>query len=207
MSERFSIPLEYIRTAKRGTFQDIASTVMVLRRFVWNAENCDFHARTDGAFYLATGESAQRLLLVAPDNTLDFGGMKSMTVDAALAYIITVCHSPGIPGWDEFAGWFDGLIQQYGQGLAQSLQSITVGSLTTTNIPAYTVSGTGAENFFIWLRAALISAETETGVTLNMADYWLDSVSYVLPVTLTAEVEENGETKIVTIPLSVEMRE
>lgn len=198
---------EYIRTAKHGTFKGISDAIMVLRRFVWNGSSCDFHARTDGAFYLTTNENTQRILLVAPDNTLDFDGMKSMTMDAALAYIITVCHSPGIPGWDEFAGWFDGLMQRYGQSLAQSLKSITVGSLTTTNIPAYTVSGTGAENFFIWLRTALISAETSTGVTLYMADYWQNNVYYSLPVTLKAQVIEDGETKIVTIPISVEMRE
>lgn len=207
MSERFTMNQEYMATAKHGTFQTIGENIKILRRFLWNGKNCDFHARTDGAFYLAAGNNRQRLILVAPDNALDFPAMGEMTADAAFLYISQVCASPGIPGWDEFAGWFYGLMQQFGDNLLDALQSITVGDLTTTTIPTYSPSGTGAEDFFLWVRTALMSAESEAGVTLQMADAKVDDVSFAIPITMVAEVEEEGQTEEITVQLLVEMRE
>lgn len=207
MSERFTMNQEYMATAKHGTFQSIGENVKILRRFLWNGKSCDFHARTDGAFYLAAGSTGQRLILVAPDSTLDFSAMEAMTANDAFLYIAQVCTSPGIPGWDEFAGWFNNLMRQFGENLLDTLKSISIGALTTTTIPTYSPTGTGAADFFLWVRSALIAAENETGITLQMADAKVDEVSFAVPISMLAEVEEDGEKKEITVQLIVEMRE
>ena len=204
------------KLAKIGRFyhKDIKPSLNTFKCLFWRNETCDLSAKTDGAFYLITGE-VQRLILVAPDNktendssnTLDFDAMEHMSVQGALQYIIQKCESPGIPGWDEFAIWTDNLMGQFMKSsLSSSVDNITIGDLSIpgSSLVDYPKNITNGSAFFSWLKRNLQIAEKQANTYLDMASCRTETGSYVLSLSIQAKASSDSGN--LSMPSKIEVR-
>ena len=171
----------YCKTAKRGTWQKLGSTIKTLKKINFDSYVCDFSTRTDGSFFvLAEGLTEYELLLVAPDDSINITAMGSMTCLNALRYVSTYISAHDIPGWVEFVEWFDGKYSTFG-GM---ISSATICGCSVSSIPSYSNPTHDVATWFTWI---ITCGERASGFDLTqMSDYRENSTTFSLPLTLGA---------------------
>lgn len=174
----------HMATAKRGTWQKFGDFAKVLSRLVYNNLNCDFSTATDGSWFLiAEGVYTEgyRMILVAPDNSLDFTELGSTNVVSALEDVRSYVAKTPIPGWDGFVTWFGTRMRNYGGYVG----SATVCGQTVQNMPLPTFPANATQDdLFAWLVEVAARAGCNT---VAMSDYRVDNLNkFAIPVSITA---------------------
>ena len=175
----------YMKTAKRGSLRRLGTTAVALTKLILKNTIgeyvCDFSTRTEGGFFIvAEGENERiyELLLVAPDNSIDFSRFADMTVTEGLQYLAAYTNSHSVRGWEEFVEWFDGWFQDYGAMISQ----FTLCGHTTANVPVYNNLSHLAGVWYSWCAQAAGNAGC---ATVALADYpGGDDECYRLPLTV-----------------------
>lgn len=172
---------ELAATAKRGTWQAIGRTVRDVARMRLNSQyDADFSAATEGAFFawLEGGQSDNyRLLLVAPDDSINWSGLASLTVTDALTYLAAYTNTHSIPGWERFVAWFDDKFAIYGAYVTGvSICGRSAGAMPTYSNPQHSVSV-----WWTWLLSCAVNAGCSS-VYLN--GYKEGNYRYTLPMVI-----------------------
>lgn len=139
-------------TAKNGTWKALnATSAVALAKLMLNGFVTNFSAKTDGSYFLIAEGSAQNyvLLLVAPDNSINFSTLMNQNVVEALETVRNYVGQHPIPGWAPFIDWFfDNMTRYIG-----SADYVTVcgNTVQSADIPAFpTVKS--QYNVFDWLK-------------------------------------------------------
>ena len=191
-----SFPPEALVCAKTARYTALGESAVNMVRLVVNQVLYKFTARTDGAFYLrAEGSNAYGLWLIAPDNSINFASLESMAVHDALEYLATYCDTHDIPSWIDFAEWLStSTTSEMAEIVFSAVRSITVSGHTTTDIPQWSDPHGNVSVFFRWCKDGMVAAETEAGVTLQMADYKDSASKYTIPFGLTVQTKDGLES-------------
>lgn len=205
---------EYTKTAKVGTWQKLQGAIQTLRhiRLTTNGVtyNCDFSAKTEGAFFvIAEGATEFELLVVFPDDakaTFD-GWYTPMTEDynvpvvTALQQLVTqnaLAHG-NYSGLDEFVEWFDREWSQYGGSVDQLEVTICGYTLSGDQVPAYSNANHDMSTWLLWARSVLLEAGAEYALRMQDIQDENSTHKYKFPVLAT-----NGEHQAtITIYLCV----
>lgn len=180
---------EYSATAKRGTWQKIGGLVRTLTKFALASINigemyeCDFHSLTEGGFYVrlespTASSFTYYLILVAPDNSLKWASISSMTVQGAIEHLRDETKKHPITYWEEFTKWFDGKYNQYSGIITKA----TVCGRETSNIPTYSNPAHDVSVWFAWLATIGQSVYLNN---LNASDYQVSDYQYSIPMRFT----------------------
>lgn len=206
-----SIVEMYCATAKHSTFVKIGSAARLVKRLVmtcpvttysrdnesspWKSttvtktltSDCDAVA-DDGAWYLtAQLAHAAELLLVLPDESVDFNGWRTngTTFDAALTAIETYNNNTGINGWDGLTQWFDEQLGNFGAYLtALDVEMIDQNGTRygKKSVPAYNNPNASLSVWLAWVHSSV-----STNAGNSTMDNWYDATtnSYIVTVVLS----------------------
>lgn len=174
----------HMATAKRGTWQKLGDTAKTLARLVYNSLTCDFSTATDGSWFLiAEGVYTEgyRMILVAPDNSIDFTALGNTDVVSALTAIRDYVNVTPISGWNSFVTWFGSKMRNYGGYVG----SATVCGQTVQNMPLPSFPANATQyDLFEWLRNV---ADRANCGSIAMSGYRVGTLNkFALPVTVTA---------------------
>ena len=200
-----SFPPEALVCAKTATYTPYGESALNMIRLVVNQVLYKFTAKTDGAFYLrAEGNSGYGLWLIAPDNSIDFASMASMAVHDALEYLANYCDMHDINGWIDFAEWLSlSTTSEFAEIVFSAIQSITVSGYTTTDVPKWGDPHGNVSVFFRWCKDGMVAAETEAGVTLQMANYQDSASKFTIPFDLTVQTKDGLESVTMALILQI----
>lgn len=187
----------HMATAKRGTWQKLGYTAKALALLMYNNLTCDFSTATDGSWFLiAEGVYTEgyRMILVAPDNSIDFTALGNTDVVSALTAIRDYVNVTPVSGWDSFVTWFGSKMRNYGGYVG----SATVCGQTVQNMPLPSFPANATQyDLFEWLREVAGRAGCNT---VAMSDYRVDNLNkFAIPVTVTAD----GITVSMTIQMAI----
>lgn len=182
---------EYIATAKRGRWAMLGAAVKNMAKISMKVRegyepgatySGDFRALTQGAHFewLEGSDSNYKVIFVAPDDSIDFASINSMTVTGALDYLARYCAEHTIPEWDDFVKWFDSKWSTYGQYMANA--RFTICGKTASRIASYTNPNSRAAIWFAWLYANAVNAGCST---VQMSSYHPTTYRYSLPMTIS----------------------
>ena len=175
---------EYCETAKRGTWRKIGGVLRNLASFTAHGITlggeyaCDFHSLTAGGFFVrleSPNSTHYHLILVAPDNSLNWASISSMTVQGAIEYLRDYTAQYNIPYWRRFVEWFDGVYARYGGVIVRAF----VCNHEPSYIPSYSNPNHEVSVWFAWLaqigQLAGLSSE-------RAADYKVSDYQYNIPL-------------------------
>ena len=174
----------HMATAKRGTWKNLTDLALYISKLIYNSYTCDFSTKDDGSYFLiAEGLTGvgYKLILVAPDNSIDFSTLENTNVVNALTIVRDYVGNTPIPGWDSFVTWFGQRMRQYG-GYAGSA---TVCGQTVENMPLPTFPTNATQyDTFEWLRSVAAAANCDT---VAMSGYKVGTYNkFAIPVTVSA---------------------
>lgn len=203
----------YMKTAKYGTWQKLSQAVQVLRHIRATVDSvdyeCDFSAKTEGAFFIvAEGTFNKQLLVVFPDDAMGtFDGWQDpetgeydTPVITALQELVTqnaLAHG-NYSGLDEFVEFFDQTWDGYSSYLSSAHIIISGYYVDGSNIPDYYNPTHAMDVWLLWVRQLLINAG---GAAMTMADAQDEESTrrYAFPV----EVTYNGNSAVITVYIAV----
>jgi hypothetical protein len=178
---------EYMATAKRGTWTQAAQTAKAIAKLRlthirtsqdYTELSTEFAARTEGAFYVRLeGAALYGVMLVAPDNSINFSGLASMSVVDAMDYLRAYNATSEIPGWKDYVTWFDEKYALYGAYVT----GVTLCGNTTSNVPSYSNPSHSVSVWFDWLRQCAINADCSN---VSMGSYRPSANKYSLPMVI-----------------------
>lgn len=185
----------YLATAKRGTWTALVGAVKTLTRLTFNGRVCDFSTKEDGSFFvLGEGATQYELLLVAPDDSLDWPSLASMSVLDLLVYLEAYTNDHEIPGWTSFVRWFDSKYSVYGGMVSSgSICGCAVSSIPSYSNPAHSVQ--------VWFDWVLQLGQNAAGLnSVSLSGYRDSAYQYGLPMIIntTTGVSVSMEIKLAT---------
>jgi len=189
----------YMETAKRGTWQKAGDAVRALATIhltapsttydgngnpstVTTSFNCDFSCLTDGAFFIKKDGigTGYELLLVAPDDSIDFNGLASMTLSDAMDYLSTYTSTSPVPGWNDFLTWFNNKWRTFGS--YSSIITAKIVGQTVSTLPSYSATNTSQSVWFSWLKQTADNSAAKSILLGTMKS----GNKYTVPVTISA---------------------
>jgi hypothetical protein len=119
-----------------------------------------------------------RMILVAPDNSIDFTALSSMSVVGALNSVQQYVADTPIPGWDGFVNWMNNNMGDY-PGYASGA---TVCGKDAGRLPSWPRNPSQAD-VFAWFAQVALNAGCDS---VAASGYMVGSNKISIPITVTA---------------------
>lgn len=167
-----NLPLQYLKCAKHGTFKQMYSTLKTMYKLIYGENVSVFDAKVKGAYYVyVEGQRPSGLWLVCPDNSLDFQELVQLDITEVFEEMAEYDTYYPVPQWDDLAEWISSKNTTLSFAL-DAIQSVTIGNLTTDNIPKWTDPKSDLSVVFRWIKQLAFNAEEDNKQYLPCSDYW-----------------------------------
>jgi len=170
-----NLPIYLLQCAKKGFFNERDRWGWISRslyKLIYGDFVGTFDAGVNGAYWVQLEEERPKALwIVCPDNSLDFQELVQLDITEVFEEMAEYDTYYPVPQWDDLAEWISSKNTTLSFAL-DAIQSVTIGNLTTDNIPKWTDPKSDLSIVFRWIKQLAINAEEDNNQSLPCMDFW-----------------------------------